>query len=620
NQWGTADGFGGTYAGEYAVGVGGDVVGTTLDDIITGNNITGNTITGLSGNDTLSGKSGDDTLIGGAGNDTLYGDTAAGTDGHTDDDTLDAGEGDDNLHGGRGNDILIPGSGDNTIDGGADSDVYVTSTPNDLVVFFEGASTDLAQWLTDNPGATVPAAYGTDTVSNVETVRIKNTTDVPGEALYILSDGIGQTIEVDPTNIASGTYHLHIDSNDVFSWGSYGSQNVLIGTFNEADQQQTLEFYEDQAARDAGGTPKLTLVLHGITTAIWEGDLNVTGGNPISVDTTGTAISPTEVTTGASLDAVLAEAKAQWLVAADDTQDALVQSRLDGIDIKIVDLGGTSLARYSDSTIAIDIDAAGHGWFIDATPADSSEFSGSGPAGSLTTVSGDPAFGQIDLLTVVMHEYAHALGLGHVEEAGNLLNDTLEVGTRAVISISSADAAAIPQAETSDAQDQLAEGFTAFANWATALADEIQSDLDFDIPFLDLGLDELWGSSGGEIVTAVDTEISDEVGTVFVGNDAVSSTDLLALDFITQSPSGILGEYEAQLELTSTNVGLQLSLEPLKDLGLDLTSFVEINQSEPINVEAALDLRFSFGLDPLGTFFVENPELIGRVTVDHQQP
>ncbi len=630
NQWGTADAIGGAFDSAYGVGVGGNVTGTPLADTIAGNNITGNTITGDAGNDTLSGKTGDDTLLGGDGDDTLYGDTASGSDGsydeYSDDDTLDGGDGNDSLHGGRGNDTLIPGSGDNVIDGGAGSDTYETSTPNNLVAFVSRAGEDLTQWQTANPSVTLPTGASTDTISNVETIRIKNVTgDLPGTATYIVDDGVSQTIEIDATGMAVGTYELHVDDSDIFDWGDYGSKRVRIGTFD--GNQQTLEFYQTEADKDAGGTPSLTLVLHGATTAIWEGDLNVTGQDPLSSGVAGNTATPTQVVTGAEFDAIVAEAKAQWLLAADDTRDALVQTRLDQLDFTIVDLPGTGLAQISNNTIAFDLDAAGHGWYIDGTPTDSTEFTESGPAGSLTSSATDPAFGQYDLLTVVTHEFAHALGLDHVDSPGDLLDDELSTGTRAAINISPADALAIPLDPTSgnmnatlSDQERLEAGFTAFASWATRLADDIESELDFDIPFLDLGLDELWGSTGTVILDGINNEIRDEIATIFDGESAVSSADLLAMDFIEQSPSDRLGEYEVELELTSTSTGLQLSLEPLKDLGLDLTSFVELTQSEPINVEAALDLRFSFGLDPSGIFFIENPTLVGRVTVDHDQP
>ena len=52
------------------------------------------------------------------------------------------------------------------------------------------------------------------------------------------------------------------------------------------------------------------------------------------------------------------------------------------------------------TTITIDADASGFGWFIDTTPAEDSEFDGTPPTG-------------IDLLTVLLHEIGHVLGFGH---------------------------------------------------------------------------------------------------------------------------------------------------------------------------------------------------------------
>jgi hypothetical protein len=73
-----------------------------------------------------------------------------------------------------------------------------------------------------------------------------------------------------------------------------------------------------------------------------------------------------------------------------------------------------------------DLDAAGNGWFIDATPADDSECTdGSAPAG-------------MDLLTVVMHECGHVLGftdLSSGADTANLMYETLSAGVRRTESV-----------------------------------------------------------------------------------------------------------------------------------------------------------------------------------------
>jgi Bacterial Ig domain len=60
------------------------------------------------------------------------------------------------------------------------------------------------------------------------------------------------------------------------------------------------------------------------------------------------------------------------------------------------------------ATISIDDDANGIGWFIDTTPQDNSEFTGTDTYFQATPNS--PASGKYDLLTAILHEMGHTLG------------------------------------------------------------------------------------------------------------------------------------------------------------------------------------------------------------------
>lgn len=66
----------------------------------------------------------------------------------------------------------------------------------------------------------------------------------------------------------------------------------------------------------------------------------------------------------------------------------------------------------------------GFGWFIDSTPEDDEEFTGG------TAVVDSPAAGRMDLLTAVMHELGHSLGLEDNEPGSDVMEGLLETGTR----------------------------------------------------------------------------------------------------------------------------------------------------------------------------------------------
>ena len=73
---------------------------------------------------------------------------------------------------------------------------------------------------------------------------------------------------------------------------------------------------------------------------------------------------------------------------------------------------------------------AGHGWFIDPTPALDEEFEPVGSGGELRAV--DSALAErMDLLTVVSHELGHVLGLPDLDPlADSLMGSTLQPGQR----------------------------------------------------------------------------------------------------------------------------------------------------------------------------------------------
>jgi len=128
--------------------------------------------------------------------------------------------------------------------------------------------------------------------------------------------------------------------------------------------------------------------------------------------------------TEAELSPMVAEAKALWDNALGNDSRA---DSLEGLQVEIADLPGDILGVTIGNTILIDNDAAGYGWFIDPTPADDSEFAkGPKPKG-------------MDLLTVVMHEMGHVIGLTDVSAARNSMSGSLDEGVRLVPTSSTSD-------------------------------------------------------------------------------------------------------------------------------------------------------------------------------------
>ena len=113
----------------------------------------------------------------------------------------------------------------------------------------------------------------------------------------------------------------------------------------------------------------------------------------VEVDTSDTALNE---------EALLAIAEAAAQRWADSGLSAEQSAALAGASYQVADLGnvGANIIGSAEGyVITLDDDAAGRGWFIDSTPDEDSEFaSAANPVG-------------IDLLSVVLHEQGHVLGL-----------------------------------------------------------------------------------------------------------------------------------------------------------------------------------------------------------------
>lgn len=91
---------------------------------------------------------------------------------------------------------------------------------------------------------------------------------------------------------------------------------------------------------------------------------------------------------------------------------------------------GKATGEGSSATIALDTTAAGYGWYIDYTPYLNEEYLPTSNPLEWIAKPGSQADGKVDLLTVLLHEYGHVLGLEHSADAHDLMGTTLTSGLR----------------------------------------------------------------------------------------------------------------------------------------------------------------------------------------------
>jgi hypothetical protein len=107
---------------------------------------------------------------------------------------------------------------------------------------------------------------------------------------------------------------------------------------------------------------------------------------------------------------------------------------LDGISVSFVELPTGALGQTTGTTITLDDNAAGHGWFIDLTPTSNEEFLPTADPTVWKARPGSEAAGRMDMLSVLLHEYGHALGLDHSADSHDYMAATLQPGERRMLS------------------------------------------------------------------------------------------------------------------------------------------------------------------------------------------
>ena len=107
---------------------------------------------------------------------------------------------------------------------------------------------------------------------------------------------------------------------------------------------------------------------------------------------------------------------------------------LPGVSISFTNLYGGALGQTTGTTITLDDNAAGWGWFVDATPGLNEEFLPTADPTVWIAKAGSAAEGKMDMLSVLLHEYGHTLGLDHSADGHSYMATTLQPGMRRTLS------------------------------------------------------------------------------------------------------------------------------------------------------------------------------------------
>jgi hypothetical protein len=304
---------------------------------------------------------------------------------------------------------------------------------NDLVTISDSASLDLTTALTLEAWVRPVVAVSGRTVilkeaGTEEVYAIYGNEDLPRPlgavrigGAYKIATGTSQLPLNTWSHLAStydgATLRLYVNGTQVGSVPTTGSIEVSSGVVRIGGNSIWGEYF-------SGLIDEVRIYNRALSVTEIQTDMNTPVGSPerlLGEPMSGNASPLSQHEIRALFD----EAVTRWSAV---LGDPFAAQRLQSVRVEIMDLPGTTLGLADGAVIYLDADGAGHGWFLDSTPWEDSEFA--------PGLAESPAVGRVDLLTVMAHEMGHILGLADDPATdpfmGTVMADVLPLGIRRI--------------------------------------------------------------------------------------------------------------------------------------------------------------------------------------------
>ncbi|WP_165887082.1 hypothetical protein [Simplicispira metamorpha] len=264
-----------------------------------------------------------------------------------------------------------------------------------------------------------------DANATLEVVRVRAASTVgnPGGTINAtvtgnnIQDTSGTHVEFDATagtSTLAGTVNLSVTGNTLNPSGVLQISEGAAGTINVAQANSA-------AVGTVNGDATVT-VTGSPTFGVSPPSLPATPSLPLLARQGATGGQNADVLELATLQTMAEAAIARWVAFG---IGAAQLQLLESVSFGVADLKGSILGLSTTGLVLIDSNAAGWGWFVDETPMADEEFPWTAEmAGNMGA--------RMDLLTVLMHELGHIIGLAdhYPGDWGGVMDSYLDVGQR----------------------------------------------------------------------------------------------------------------------------------------------------------------------------------------------